>query len=296
MTRKANSLICLGCGYVASTLSRRMIASGWQVAGTTRDAGRAENLTALGIRVLDPSAQAISSSLGDGSHLLVSAAPTAEGDPFLRSCESVLRAHRKSIRWIGYLSSTSVYGDTKGAWVDERSPCNAGFERGKRRIAAEREWRKIGEEVGVPVTVFRLAGIYGPGRNQLAQLRMGRARSILKPGQVFSRIHVDDIASALEAALTSGCPETVFNVADDEPAATADVVAYAARLLDARLPPPVAIEDASITDRVRAMYSECRRVSNARMKARLLPRLAYPTYREGLRGILDAEGAQPRIA
>lgn len=296
MTRKANSLICLGCGYVASTLSRRMIASGWQVAGTTRDAVRAEKLTALGISVLDPSAQAISPSLGEGSHLLVSAAPTAEGDPFLRSCESALRARRRSIRWIGYLSSTSVYGDTGGAWVDERSPCNAGFERGNRRIAAEREWRKIGEEVGVPVTVFRLAGIYGPGRNQLAQLRMGHARRILKPGQVFSRIHVDDIASALEAALTSGCPETVFNVADDEPAATGDVVAYAARLLGARPPPPVAMEDASITDRVRAMYSECRRVSNARMKARLLPRLAYPTYREGLRGILDAEGAQPRTA
>ncbi len=291
MTRKANSLICLGCGYVASTLSRRMIASGWQVAGTTRDAGRAEKLTALGIRVLDPSAQAISSSLGDGSHLLVSAAPTAEGDPFLRSCESSLRAHRRSICWIGYLSSTSVYGDTRGAWVDERSPCNAGFERGKRRIAAEREWRKLGEEVGVPVTVFRLAGIYGPGRNQLEQSRMGCARRILKPGQVFSRIHVDDIAAALEAALTGECRDTVFNLADDEPAATADVVACAARLLGLRPPPTIPIEDSSISDRLRAMYSECRRVSNDRMKAQLLPALAYPTYREGLGAILDAEGA-----
>ncbi len=287
MTGTSTSLLYLGCGYVARSLSRRLLGSGWHLAGTTRDADRAGPLAALGIQVIEPSAEPLASGLRDCTHILVSAAPTAEGDPFLPSCMSTLRTRPCSVRWIGYLSSTSVYGHTGGAWVDELSPCSAGFERGKRRIAAEREWRRFGQEIGVPVTVFRLAGIYGPGRNQLEQVRQGRARRIAKPGQVFSRIHVKDIAAALEAALRADRTETVFNLADDEPAATADVVAHAAALIGVEPPPLLPFEDASISNRLRAMYSECRRVSNRRMKAHLLPTLAYPTYREGLRAILD---------
>ena len=291
MTDTQAHLLCLGCGYVARTLSRRLLGSSWHVAGTTRNADRAEVLAALGIQVVEPAAELLSAALRDCTHILLSAAPTAEGDPFLPSSVAALRTFQSPVRWIGYLSSTSVYGHTGGAWVDELSPCNAGFERGRRRIAAERDWCRFGSEIGVPVTVFRLAGIYGPGRNQLEQVRQGRARRIAKPGQVFSRIHIDDIAAALEAAMRADRTGAVFNLADDEPAATADVVAYAAALIGVESPPLLPFENASISDRLRAMYSECRRVSNRCMRADLLPDLAYPTYREGLRAILDEGGA-----
>lgn len=287
----ARQLVCLGCGYVATALAGRLQARGWKVAGSTRDPDRAEQLRLLGIDAFDPTPASVAELLCAGSHLLLSAAPTSQGDPFLLSLEETLFARRHHIRWIGYLSSTSVYGDTGGAWVEETSPCNAGFERGKRRIAAELQWRRLGCRMEVPVVVFRLAGIYGPGRNQLEQVRDGGARRIAKPGQVFSRIHVDDIAAALEAAILGHARDPVFNLADDEPAATPDVVEYAAGLLRLAPPPRTEIADPSISPRLRAMYSECRRVSNRRMKARLLPQLAYPTYREGLQAILDAENS-----
>ncbi len=289
MKRETGRLVCLGCGFVATALACRLLDRGWSVVGTTRDAGRARRLASLGIEVIDPAPSRIAEAISENVYLLASAAPTAEGDPFLLSSAETLAAGRTAIRRVGYLSSTSVYGDTGGEWVDESSPCSPGFERGKRRVQAEREWRRLGDESGIPVTVFRLAGIYGPGRSQLAQVRSGRARRILKPGQVFSRIHVDDIAAALEAAILGGTTEPVFNLADDEPASTADVAAFAARLLGIAPTPLVPLEDTSVSNRLRDMYSECRRVSNARMKACLLPDLAYPTYREGLRAILTSE-------
>ena len=291
MKRETGRLLCLGCGYVAEVLASRLLEGGWSVAGTTRDTGRARLLASLGIEVIDPIPSRIAEALGDDAYILASAAPTAEGDPFLLSSAKTLSASRNAIRWIGYLSSTSVYGDTGGDWVDEDSPCNPGFERGKRRVQAERAWRGLGDESEIPFTVFRLAGIYGPGRSQLTQVRRGRARRVSKPGQVFSRIHVDDIAAALEAAILEGTLERVFNLADDEPASTADVASFAAGLLGVAPTPLVPLEDASVSDRLRDMYSECRRVSNARLKACLLPNLAYPTYREGLRAILAAEGS-----
>ena len=289
MKRETGRLVCLGCGYVAEVLARRLLKKGWSVAGTTRDSDRARLLASLGVEAIDSVPSRIGEAIETDSYLLASAAPTAEGDPFLLSSAETLAAGRNSIRWVGYLSSTSVYGDTGGEWVDEYSPCKPGFERGKRRVQAEREWRRLGDESGIPVTVFRLAGIYGPGRSQLAQVRSGRARRILKPGQVFSRIHVDDIAAALEAAILGETRAPVFNLADDEPASTADVAAYAAHLLGVAPTPLVPLDHSSVSDRLRDMYSECRRVSNARMKARLLPDLAFPTYREGLRAIISAE-------
>ena len=289
MKRGTGRLVCLGCGYVAEALARRLLKKGWNVVGTTRDSERARLLASLGVEAIDPVPSRIAEAIEADTYLLASAAPTAEGDPFLLSSAEILAAGRNSIRWVGYLSSTSVYGDTGGAWVDEDSPCKPGFERGKRRVQAEREWRRLGDESGILVTVFRLAGIYGPGRSQLAQVRSGRARRILKPGQVFSRIHVDDIAAALEAAILGGTRAPVFNLGDDEPASTADVAAFAAQLLGVSPTPLVPLDDSSVSDRLRDMYSECRRVSNDRMKARLLPNLAYPTYREGLRAILSAE-------
>ncbi len=282
------TLACVGCGYVAERLARRLAAEGWQAIGTARDPERAERLRSLGIRAFAPDSGRAVDALATATHLLLSAAPTPDGDPVLPLVAQAAERGASPLRWIGYLSSTSVYGDAGGAWVDETSPCNAGFERGKRRIAAEAEWQRFGVGAGVPVRVFRLAGIYGPGRNQLAQLRAGRARRIVKPGQVFSRIHVDDIASALEAAILRGTRYPVYNLADDGPAATAEVATYAALLLGIDPPPHVRFEDPSISDRLRSMYSECRRVSNARMKRDLLPALRFPTYREGLRAILEA--------
>jgi len=287
MTSPLRRLTCLGCGYVAEALARRLLAAGWRVSGSARSAARARQLRAAGIQPFAPTPDEIQSSLSGGGHVLLSAAPTEEGDPFLAAVSAALAGGVARLAGISYLSSTSVYGDAGGDWVDESAPCLAGTERGRRRLAAEAGWRRLGDHAPVPVTVFRLAGIYGPGRSQLDAVRAGRARRIDAPGQVFSRIHVDDITAALESALTSDQREAVFNLADDEPAAAAEGVAYAAELPYRPPPPLVPVHHPSVSDRLRSMYSECRRVGNRRMKQALLPRLRHPTYREGLLHILS---------
>ena len=285
----AGRLVCLGCGHVAEALARRLLPRGWEVVGTSRERDRRRHLAALGITAVEPDAVPAALLADRPAALLLSAAPGPEGDPFLPVVAAALARDRGSVRGIAYLSSTSVYGDAGGARVDETSPCRPGFERGKRRLAAESAWARLGAGAGVPVTVFRLAGIYGPGRSPLTRLRTGAGRRIVKPGQVFSRIHVADIAAALDAALHRARLAPVYNLADDEPAASADVVAHAARLLRVEPPPAVRFDAAGLPERLRSMYAECRRVDNRRMKADLLPELAFPTYREGLRALLQAE-------
>jgi nucleoside-diphosphate-sugar epimerase len=217
------------------------------------------------------------------THLLSSVPPDADGDPVLRHHAADLAA-LPGLAWVGYLSTTGVYGDRQGGWVDEDSNLTPGTERGRRRLAAERAWLAS----GLPVHLFRLAGIYGPGRNQLAGLRAGTAQRIDKPGQVFSRIHVDDIATVLAASIACPSPGRAYNVCDNEAAPPAEVVAHAAGLLGMAPPPLVPFATAELSPMARSFYADSKRVDNARIKAELGVALRYPTYREGLAALLAA--------
>lgn len=221
--------------------------------------------------------------------ILSSVPPDATGDPVLDHHRADIAALAgENAPWIGYLSTTGVYGTRDGGWVDEDSELTPTTERGRRRVAAEDRWLGLWRDHAIPVHLFRLAGIYGPGRNQIEQVRAGRARRVVKPGQVFSRTHVDDIASVLEASIENPNPGRAYNVCDDEAAPPQDVVAYACDLLGVEPPPAIPFEEAEMTDMGRSFYAENKRVRNDRIKTELGVSLAYPTYREGLRALLAA--------
>ena len=191
------------------------------------------------------------------------------------------------LKWVGYLSTTGVYGDRQGGWVDENSELLPATERGRRRVQAEADWQSLHTAHSLPLHIFRLAGIYGPGSNQLVSLLNGKSRRVVKQGQVFSRIHVDDIAATLEASLEKPNPGRVYNVCDDEAAPPQEVVAHAAELLKRPPPPEIAFEEADMSPMGRSFYAESKRVSNERIKQELAVELAYPTYREGLSALLE---------
>ncbi|MBB4264968.1 SDR family oxidoreductase [Roseospira visakhapatnamensis] len=289
------SLLCLGMGYTARRLGRALQARGWRVAGTARgDAGLAA-LTAEGITALplDRDRPLPAETLDSFDAVLVSVPPDAEGDPVLDTMTDALVAAERP-RWIGYLSTTGVYGDTQGAWVDELTPTHPTQDRSRSRLDAETRWLDLWRRHGRPVEVFRLAGIYGPGRSALDSVRAGRAHRVIKPGHVVCRIHVDDIVQVLMAALDNPAPGSITNVADDEPAPPQDVVAEACALLGVAPPPEVPLEAADhLSPMARSFYADTRRVWCGRIKGALGVRLRYPTYREGLRAILAEEGGTP---
>jgi len=198
-------------------------------------------------------------------------------------------ASRRELAWIGYLSTTGVYGDRQGGWVDEESALRPTGERGRRRVAAEAGWRALGQRAGLPAHVFRLAGIYGPGRSAFDALRAGRAQRIEKPGHVFSRIHVADIVQVLHASMARPRAGAIYNLCDDDPAAPADVIAHAAALLGVAPPPIVPFAEAKLSEMARSFYDDNKRVRNDRIKQELGVRLTYPDYRAGLAAILAAE-------
>jgi nucleoside-diphosphate-sugar epimerase len=227
------------------------------------------------------------------THVLISVPPDELGDPvFERHGDAI--AALPGLAWLGYLSTTGVYGDRDGGWVDENSELRPNGARGRRRAAAEAAWLGLWRGCGVPVHVFRLAGIYGPGRSPFDALRAGTARRIDKPGHPFSRIHVDDLASVLIASIDRPRPGAVYNVCDDEPASSIDVVAHAARLLGMPAPPLVPFDLAELSPMARSFYADNKRVSNALIKAELGVRLRYPNYRAGLAAILAAEASRTR--
>lgn len=284
MIKPSPRLFCFGMGFSAQTLALRLKSRGWRVAGTTRTPQRAQALANRGFEafIFGPGTPLAHGALGDASHLLVSTPPDAAGDPALEAHAQDLAASRPS--WLGYLSTTGVYGDHGGDWVDEQSPATPQSERAQRRLAAEQAWLAWGGANGVAVHIFRLAGIYGPGRNQLETLRQGAARRIVKPGQVFSRIHVEDIATVLDASIAKPNPGAIYNVCDDEPAPPHEVIEYAAKLLGIEPPPLERFEDAapSMSEMALSFYADSKRVKNDRIKNELGVRLRYPTYREGL--------------
>ena len=283
------TLLCLGYGYCAATLARRLLAKGWAVRGTTRSADKLAAMRAEGIEpFLFDRARPLPHDAFDGaSHALTSIAPDDAGDPVL----DLHAADLTSVAWCGYLGTTAVYGNHDGAWVDEATPLQPSIARADRRARAEAAWLAS----GLPVHIFRLAGIYGPGRNALANLRRGTARRIVKPGQVFSRIHVEDIATTLEASIARPRPGAIYNVCDDEPSPPQEVIAFAADLLGVEPPPELPYDTADLPSMARSFYRDNRRVRNGLIKRELGVSLAYPTYREGLRALPDAERAHPAV-
>lgn len=276
-------LLSVGHGYSAQALARVLLPRGWRIVATTRSADKAAALRATGVEVQVWTGGPL--PLAGVTHLLSSVAPDAAGDPVLTACGAQIAAAAGQLDWAGYLSTVGVYGDHAGGWVDEDTPLTPATKRGEMRVAAERAWAAI---PGLPLHIFRLAGIYGPGRGPFEKVREGTARRILKPGQVFSRIHVDDIAQVLAASIARPNPGRVYNVCDDDPAPPEDVLSHAAALLGLPEPPGVPFDAADLSPMARSFYAENKRVRNDRIKTELGVRLRYPDYRVGLAALLQA--------
>lgn len=279
-------LFCFGFGYSAQALARRLGARAENIVGTHTGphSSPGRGTTLVTYRGDGPSPE-VRAQLAGATHVVISIPPDLEGDVVLRQHGADLAA-LPELEWIGYLSTVGVYGDAKGAWVDETSPLKPTSERSLRRIQAEQAWLAFAQETGKRVEIFRLSGIYGPGRSVIDNLRAGTAKRIVKPGQVFNRIHVDDIARVVAHAIDTPTQCQVYNVTDDEPTPPEVVLLHAAELLG--LPPPDAIpfETAGLSAMAASFWAECKRVSNKRMRQDLGADLLYPTFREGLRGIL----------
>ncbi len=285
----SGNMLIFGHGYTATELSAYLVPGGWEVTGTSRDPDRLGEMAAQGVTPVRWPGDDIGPHLERATHLLVAIAPTERGDPVLNALAGQIAARAPALEWVGYLSTTAVYGDHGGGWVDEDTPLSPATKRGEWRVAAERAWQDLARQSGLPLHIFRLAGIYGPGRGPFAKLRAGTARRIVKPGQVFSRIHVEDIAQVLIASIRQPRPGAIYNVCDDEAAPPEDVIGYAAELLGLPVPPAEDFETAEMTPMARSFYAESKRVRNDRIKAELGVRLRYPTYREGLQALAAAE-------
>lgn len=277
------TLLSFGHGYCARALARLLRPQGWRIFGTTRSTEKAEALRGEGvIPVIWPKGD-LEAGFAEATHLLISAGPDEAGDPVLARYRDEVTALAPRLDWAGYLSTTGVYGDHHGGWVTEDTPLTPSTKRGQLRVEAEEVWRSI---PGLPLHVFRLAGIYGPGRGPFEKVRNGTARRIVKPGQVFSRIHVADIAQVLEASIRQPNPGAVYNVCDDDPAPPQDVIGFAADLLGLPPPPEVAFDAAELSPMARSFYAESKRVDNTRIKDELGVELIYPDYKTGLQQLL----------
>ena len=283
-------LFCFGLGYSATFLARQLMANGWRITGTCRSRDHQIELSRLGIEAhmfdRDRPLGNLPQLLSSATHLLSSVPPDEKGDAVLDLHRAEIDAASPRLAWIGYLSTTGVYGDRDGGWVDEMSELNPTGERGRRRVEAEGRWLGLSQ----PAHLFRLAGIYGPGSSALDTVREGRAKRIIKPGQIFSRIHVADIAQVLEASMARPHPGAAYNVCDDDPAPPSDVLSFAAALLNLPPPPEVPFDEAELSPMARSFYDDNKRVRNSRIKRELGVALHYPSYRVGLPAILAAGG------
>lgn len=291
-----NSLFCFGygysCDYIRHDLEQNAAGENWIVQGTTRDAGKQDRLLRRGISshmfdaghpLVDPQGL-----LDTVTHLLISTPPDDDGDPsFLVHKDDILKL--KNLRWVGYFSTSGVYGDRDGDWIDESAELRPSSKRGSRRKIAEEQWLSLFKSHDLPVHIFRLPGIYGPGRSALDSIRAGVARRIEKPGHVFNRIHVEDIAQTIIASMKAPSPGAIYNISDDEPAPSHEVISYACRLLGRVEPDLVPFESANLAPITQSFYCDNKRVKNDKMKADLGVILKYPTYREGLQACLEAE-------
>ncbi|WP_340239272.1 SDR family oxidoreductase [Sulfitobacter pontiacus] len=277
------TLLSIGHGFSARALAARLVPQGWRIVGTTRSPDKADAIADTGVEpVVWPGAD-LGALIAQFPNVLVSAGPDSAGDPVLNAVEDAVTRAAPDLRWVGYLSTTGVYGDHDGDWVDEDTPLTPSTKRGRARVAAEARWQAIPD---LPLHIFRLAGIYGPGRGPFAKVRAGTARRIIKQGQVFSRIHVEDIAQALELSLQRPDPGAVYNLCDDDPAPPQDVIAHAAELLGLPVPPAIPFDQADMTPMARSFYAESKKVRNDRIKQALGWAPQFPTYRAGLAALL----------
>ncbi|MBF9058733.1 NAD-dependent epimerase/dehydratase family protein [Rhodobacterales bacterium HKCCSP123] len=285
-------LLIFGYGYTARHLVAEMDAAPGDVRVTTRSADKAAKLQAEGLSARVFPGTDMAEDLAWASHVLITAGPEDGHDPVLAHAREAFADAADGLVWVGYLSTTGVYGDHSGGWVDEETPLTPSTARGRARVAAEGEWQALYHAHGLPLHIFRLAGIYGLGRGPFAKVREGTARRIVKPGQVFSRIHVEDIAQVLIASMAHPQAGAIYNLCDDDPAPPQDVIAHAAELLGLPLPPEVPYDEADLSPMARSFYAESKRVDNRRMKEELGVRLRYPDYRAGLAALLSADGGE----
>lgn len=278
-------LFCFGMGYSATALAQFLLRNGWRISGTCRSPEKQAHLQALGMEaiVFDRARPIpdLAARLRAVTHLLSSVPPDEQGDPVIDLHGTEIAAAAPRLAWLGYLSTTGVYGDRGGDWVDESSVLAPSGERGRRRVAAENAWRAMPQ----PAHIFRLAGIYGPGSSALDTVRAGRARRVVKPGQVFSRIYVDDIVQTVAASIARPNPGQAYNVCDDDPAPPSEVIAFACDLLEVSPPPEIDFHAAELSPMARSFYDDNKRVRNDRLKAELGVALKYPSYRLGLAAI-----------
>ena len=277
-------MFIFGAGYTAGYLSKTLTEQGWIVYGTTRRQERFDEIAKSGAHPLLIDDPAMSERLSACSHVLISAGPSENGDPTLNAYQSVFVENR--FECVGYLSTTGVYGGTEGEWVDEDTPLHPTTTRGQQRKLAEEAWSDV---PNLPLHIFRLAGIYGPGRGPFSKVKSGKAQRIIKKDQVFSRIHVEDIVQVLSASIAAGTNGGIYNVCDNYPAPPQDVIGYAAELLGLPIPPAIAFEDANLSPMGRSFYAENKRVANERIKSELRIVLKYPDYKTGLDALVRLE-------
>lgn len=278
------TLLSFGHGYSARALTT-LLPDDWRIIGTTRSEDKASELMSQATEPRIWPGSNMIPALDAATHLLISAGPSEAGDPVLAELRDEIRARKDQIEWVGYLSTTGVYGDHQGGWVDEETALTPSTKRGQLRVEAEAAWQSL----GLPLHIFRLAGIYGPGRGPFAKVRSGTARRIIKDGQVFSRIHVDDIAQILAASIARPNAGAIYNLCDDDPAPPQDVIAYAAELLGLPIPPAQDFETADMTPMARSFYAESKKVRNERIKSELGINLIHPDYKSGLKALLASE-------
>lgn len=287
-------LFCFGYGYVAEHLAKvlKQQDPSWQICGTTRDVEKLSLMREDGVKAFLFSDQSVFTDpdfiLNGVTHILISVPPDDAGDlVFQAHARDILRI--STVKWIGYFSSTSVYGNRDGEWVDEESEIQPSSQRGSRRARAEQQWLKTRRIAGIPINIFRVSGIYGPDRSTLDTVRAGNVRRIEKPGHAFNRIHVDDIVQALIASMDQPFPGDIYNLADDDPASSHELIAYACTLLGKIPPPVIPYDEADMAPITRSFYKDNKRVSNAKMKNKLGVKLKYPDYKKGLDAIYAAE-------
>jgi|TARA_B110001454_G_scaffold213754_1_gene232453 hypothetical protein len=285
---KPGTLFCFGHGFSSRALARRLTPKGWEVLGTCRNIdsknilnneGQLYEYDGININ------KEIYNAIDKSTHLLISIPPQVSEDPVLdQFCSEIL--NWKHLKWVGYISSTGVYGDRKGEWVNEKSILKPITATSQRRVVVESAWLKLYKDNSLPIIIFRCGGIYGPGRNVLISVKLGRSKRIEKPGLVFSRIHVDDLAQTLEASMLNPMPGEIYNVSDDLPSSPSEVVEYACGLLNITPPPLIPYESAELSDMARGFYEANKRVSNKKIKVNLGICLEYPDYKVGLNALL----------
>lgn len=271
-----NHLLIFGYGYTASTLAKILNSDKWNISGTSRSKTEDKYCTIIGCNEFE-----IKEALKSSTHILLSIPPNDKGDIIFQKFRGLIENHA-TIKWIGYLSSTVVYGNHNGAWVDEKTNTAPSSQRGINRKLAENQWLKLGKENNISVNIFRLSGIYGPNRNALLQVKNGKARSVNKKDQVFSRIHVSDIAKIIEKTMKQALKNEIFNLADDYPCSSTEVNNYAANLLKSPEPEIINYEKANLSEMAKEFYRDNRRISNNKIKETLGITLKFPTYKEGL--------------